>query len=384
MINRKSAGYILKVAASYPVVTIMGPRQSGKTTLAKALFPRHEYCNLEAEDVLMAAKADPRAFLHHGEVDMVIDEVQRFPELLTFVQEMSDLNKRKGQFILTGSHQSELNAAIVESLAGRTGICELLPLCFAELIDYGVDCSDRDRMLFCGFMPRHYDDGLDPIMLYRDYFHTYVQRDVRRLVNVQDLDTFIVFVRLLAGRVGQLLNKESLARDAGISVPTVTKWLNVLEASYVIYRLRPYYNNFGKRQTKAPKIYFTETGLAAYLIGIRESTQLFSHPLLGNLFENMVVMEALKCRLNKGEEPDMWFYRNATGTVEVDLLLEHGGCLSPYEIKASSTYSDKMSRHLAEFAEMVPDARKGLVVYSGKTYDGVAINFRDAGEWMKI
>ena len=233
-------------------------------------------------------------------------------------------------------------------------------------------------------MPRHYDDGIDPVMLYRDYFHTYVQRDVRRLVNVQDLDTFIVFVRLLAGRVGQFLNKESLARDAGISVPTVTKWLNVLEASYVIYRLRPYYNNFGKRQTKAPKIYFTETGLAAYLIGIRESSQLFSHPLLGNLFENMVVMEALKCRLNKGEEPDMWFYRNATGTVEVDLLLEHGGCLFPYEIKASSTYSDKMSRHLAEFAEMVPDARKGLVVYSGKTYDGVAINFRDAGEWMKV
>ena len=384
MIDRKSAGYILKVASSYPTVTIMGPRQSGKTTLAKALFPRHEYCNLEAEDVLMAAKADPRAFLRHGKSDMVIDEVQRFPELLTFVQEMADLNKRKGQFILTGSHQSELNAAVVESLAGRTGICELLPLSFTELTDYGVDCSERDRMLFYGFMPRHYDDGIDPVMLYRDYFHTYVQRDVRRLVNVQDLDTFIVFVRLLAGRIGQLLNKESLARDVGISVPTVTKWLNVLEASYVIYRLRPYHNNFGKRQTKSPKIYFTETGLAAYLVGIRESSQLFSHPLLGNLFENMVVMEALKCRLNKGEEPDMWFYRNATGTMEVDLLLEHDGGLFPYEIKSSSTYSDKMSRHLAEFAEMVPDARKGLVVYSGKTYDDVAINFADAEKWMTI
>ena len=381
MIDRKSADYILKVAASYPVVTITGPRQSGKTTLVKYLFPRHEYCNLEAEDVLMAAKADPRAFLHHGKSDMIIDEVQRFPELLTFVQEISDLNKRKGQFILTGSHQSELNAAVVESLAGRTGICELLPLSLSELAEHDIDCTDRDQMLFHGFMPRHYDDGLDPVMMYRDYFHTYVQRDVRRLVNVQDLDAFVVFVRLLAGRVGQLLNKESLARDAGISVPTVTKWLNVLEASYIIYRLRPYYNNLGKRQTKSPKIYFTETGLASYLIGIREAGQLFSHPLLGNLFENMVVMEALKQRLNRGEEPDMWFYRNATGTVEVDLLLERDGRLFPLEIKCSSTYSNKMGRHLAEFAAMVPAAEKGFVVYSGRTFEDIAVNFTEVGKW---
>lgn len=381
MIRRDLSGQIEKVAKFYEVVTLMGPRQSGKTTLAKTLFPMHVYRNLEAEDVLMSAQRDPRAFLMNGGKDMVIDEIQRFPALLTYVQEMVDANKRKGQFVITGSHQPALGAAVSESLAGRTGVCELMPLSLSELVHAGIDVGERDDCLWRGFMPRHYDDGIEPTMLYRDYFQTYVQCDVRQMLNVQDLGTFTVFVRLLAGRVGQLLNKESLARDVGVSVPTVTKWLNVLEASYIIYRLRPYYDNFGKRQTKAQKIYFTEVGLAAYLIGIRDASQLFTHPLVGGLFENMIVMEAVKNRLNRGCEPDLWFYRNSSGSVEVDLLIEESGRLHPREIKSSSTYSDRMGQGLRAFAEIAPRVGEPLVVYSGRTFDGVAVNFADVSRW---
>lgn len=381
MIARQQSEFIGKLAKSYPVVTITGPRQSGKTTLAKALFPSHVYRNLEAEDVLMAARTDPRAFLANGECDMVIDEVQRFPALLTYIQEFSDRNGRKGQYVLPGSHQPELHAAVSESLAGRTGLCTLLPLSIRELALAGFPVGDRDALIWKGFMPRHYDDGLDPMMLYRDYFATYVQRDVRSLVNVQDLDAFTVFVRLLAGRVGQLLNRESLARDVGVSVPTVVRWLSVLESSFVIYRLRPYYHNFGKRQTKSAKVYFVETGLAAYLVGIRSAEQLFTHPLVGNLFENMVVTEALKSRLNRGLEPDLWFYRNSSGSVEVDLMFEEGGELHPREIKSSSTYSADMRRHLDEFLKLSSTAVKPLVVYSGVTHDSVAVNFAEAEQW---
>ena len=381
MIERTIADYVLKASQCYGVVTMTGPRQSGKTTLARALFPTHEYRNLEAEDVLHAAQSDPRAFLQGGATNMIIDEIQHFPQLLTYIQEITDERKIKGQFILTGSNQPELSAAVSESLAGRTGLCCLMPLGIDELRGAGFGDASRDELMFRGFMPRLYDDPMEPTMLYRDYFQTYVQRDVRQLLNVQDLGTFITFMRLLAGRIGQLLNKESLARDTGVSVPTVAKWLNVLEASYVIYKLRPYHNNYGKRQTKAPKIYFTETGLASYLIGIREPSQLYSHPLVGHLFENMVVMEAMKYRLNKGKECDMWFYRNSSGSIEVDLLIESGTRLYPREIKSSLTYSEKMGNGLKAFAELASNAEQPLVVYAGKTFSGVAANFADIAAW---
>ena len=383
MIKRELSSYIEKAAKYYGAVTIMGPRQSGKTTLSKDLFPLHEYRNLEAEDVLMAAQNDPRAFLYNGEKPMIIDEVQRFPSLLTYIQEIVDTRKAKGQFVLTGSHQPELGAAISESLAGRTAVCELMPLSLTELKEAGIDVADRDECIWRGFMPRHFDDALEPAMLYHDYFQTYVQRDVRKLLNIQDLGTFTVFMRLLAGRVGQLLNKESLARDVGVSVPTVVKWLNVLEASYIIYRLRPYHSNFGKRQIKAQKIYFTETGLAAYLIGIREKSQLFTHPLIGGLFENMVVMEAVKQCMNHGEDPNLWFYRNSSGTIEVDLLVENAEGLHSIEIKSASTYSDRMGTKLKAFGEVVKNSSSPVVVYAGKTFDNLAVNYADVLNWWK-
>ena len=383
MIQRTIESFVRKLAGFYPVVTILGPRQSGKTTLAKALFPKHEYRSLEAEDIRMAARDDPRGFLANGSKPMVIDEVQRFPALLTYIQEIVDARAEKGQFILTGSQQPDLSAAIGESLAGRTGLCELLPLSLGELAAAGHDTASRDTLLWRGFMPRLWagDSPIDPPTFYRDYFQTYVQRDVRRLVNIQDLDTFGVFVRLLAGRAGQLLNRESLARDAGISVPTAVKWLNALEASFLVFRLRPWHANVSSRQIKSPKIYFAETGLAAWLVGIREESQIAAHPLVGSLFENLVVAEARKHRLNRGLDPDLWFYRNATGTVEVDLLLESAGRLHPREIKSSSTYSPSFRKGLSKFAAAVPSAGPAKIIYSGRTLGDLAVDFRDTDGW---
>lgn len=381
MINRIASSYVKRLASAYPVVTIMGPRQSGKTTLAKMLFPDYEYYNLEAEDVRMIAMSDPRSFLCRGEKRMIIDEIQRCPALLTYIQEFVDAKKTKGQFILTGSHQPELNAAVSESLAGRTGICTLLPLSISELQSVDMLEMDRDEMLWQGFMPRHFDDGIDPLMLYRDYFHTYVERDVRKLINIQDLDQFSIFAKLLAGRVGQLLNKESLARDVGVSVPTIVRWLNVLESSYLIFRLRPYHNNFGKRQVKAPKIYFTDVGLVCYLLGIRSAAQLTTHPLIGNIFENMVVIEAVKHRLNNGEEADLYFYRNSSGSIEVDLILEKAGRLNLREIKSSATYNENMAKKLAELNKVADNVDSAMVIYSGKTYANIAANYKEIVAW---
>ena len=381
MISRQISAFAAKLAGYYPVVTIVGPRQSGKTTLAKTMFPSHEYRSLEAEDVLEAAKDDPRGFLRNGTVPMVIDEVQRFPGLLTFIQEFSDARNEKGQFVLTGSQQPSLSAAVTESLAGRTGLCRLLPLSISELLESKAVATGRDTLLWKGFMPRVWSEGIDPTVLYRDYFQTYVQRDVRRLINVQDIDAFSVFVKLLAGRVGQVLNRESIARDAGVSVPTVVKWLNALEASYLVFRLKPFHPNIGTRQTKSPKIYFTEPGLAAYLVGIREESQIAAHPLVGSLFENMVVSEALKSRLNRGLDPDMWFFRNATGTVEVDLLFNDAGRLHPREIKCSSTYSGKFRKGLSKFASLVSSAAESKIVYSGKTLGTGIVDFRESDAW---
>ncbi len=381
MIARLISDYVRMLAQNYPTVTVMGPRQSGKTTLVRALFPEHEYLNLEAEDIRFAARSDPRSFLRHGTKRLILDEAQHLPELLTYVQEYADERRESGRFVITGSHQPELGAAISETLAGRTGIAELMPLSLEELGTANQDVQNRDRLIYMGFMPRLYDSNLAPEVLYRDYFRTYVQRDVRKLVDIQSLDTFITFVRLLAGRVGQLLNKESLARDAGISVPTVTNWLSVLEASYVIFRVRPYFRNFGKRQIKAPKIYFTEIGLVSYLLGIRSADQVATHPLVGNLFENFVVAECLKRQCNAGEEANLWFYRNSSGSIEVDLLFEKDGNLFPREIKSSATYSPRMSKKLTEFSSLAPNVEKPLVVYSGKSFEGVAAHYSDLQTW---
>ena len=380
MIQREMSKVILEMAGYYPVVTVMGPRQSGKTTLAKALFPHLAYFNLESPHVRDAALSDPRAFLGGSPAGMILDEIQKAPQLLESVQAAVDEKGGSGRFVITGSHQPELAQAISESLAGRTGIAELLPLSAKELKSAGVDAAKRDRMLFSGTMPRIYDSHIPPTRFYADYFRTYIERDVRRILNIADLDRFELFVKLLAGRVGQLVNRQALASDVGVSDRTIANWLSVLRASYIVFPLKPYYRNFGRRQTKSPKIYFFETGLVSYLLGIRSPESVATHPLMGNLFENYVVAEEMKRRFNRGEEADVYFYRNASGTTEVDLIVERDGRLHPIEIKASSTFASSMAKNLRAFGELCPEAEPGRVVYSGETTPAAA-NFSDTDAW---
>jgi len=366
MIKREIQKVARKLWKAYPVLTVTGPRQSGKTTLVKMEFPECEYVNLEAPDVRAEAVSDARGFLARHPAPVVFDEIQNVPELVSYIQAMVDEKGANGQYILTGSHQPALQAAVSQSLAGRTGLLELLPLSLVELGKSDVKRS-RDRCLYEGFMPRLFNGRLNATQLHADYFKTYVERDVRQLANLRNLRTFEGFIRLLAGRIGQLLNIDSLASDAGVSASTVREWLSLLEASYVIYVLKPYYRNFGKRFIKAPKVYFTDVGLVSYLLGIRSADQVASHPLVGSLFENMVMMEMRKQRLNRGEESELFFMRTSHG-VEADVVVERAGHLDLTEIKAAATFHNEMADSLRLLKKSLPsEIGNCRVVYSGRT-----------------
>lgn len=366
MIQRKITPYLQDMARYFPVVTILGPRQSGKTTLAKQIFPNHVYVNLENKTARDIAMSDPNAFFDLYKPPVIIDEVQRVPELLSTIQVLADASKEKGRFILTGSHQPKLHAGIAQSLAGRTGILKLLPLSIEELTNAGVSMS-RDEYIFNGFMPRLYDEKIPPTMLYPAYYATYVERDVRQLIKVSDQHAFETFLKLLAGRVGQVVNLADLSGDIGVSSTTLSSWLSVLEASYIVFRLPCYFKNFGKRLVKAPKIFFTEVGLAASLLGIENVSQVARDPLLGGLFENMVVVEALKARYNAGKQlPELYYFR-VQGRNEVDLIIDSNRQLIPVEIKAGMTFDPSFANDLRAFMEFAKDTANPTVLYSGDT-----------------
>lgn len=380
MIRRKIENQLRTLAGMYPVVTITGPRQSGKTTLAREVFRDHQYLSLENFDLREAAISDPKGFLKTFPAPVIFDEIQRVPELLSYIQTLVDEDKRAGQYILTGSHQPLLGQGVAQSLAGRTGILKLLPLSIEELADAGI-ALERDRYLYQGFMPRLYDTAIDAENLYRDYFATYVERDLRLLLNVKDLHSFETFVKLLAGRIGQLINLSSLSGDVGVSVQTISQWLSVLEASFIIFRLPCYYENFGKRMVKSQKLYFSEPGLAAWLLGISSPEQIARDPLFGGLFENMVVAEALKSRLNAGKIPELYFIRDSRG-LEVDLVLRAShDRLIPAEIKSGGTWNRNFCRNLLKLRNLSPKFDNGFVIYSGDLtleVDGVRfVNFRN-------
>lgn len=365
MIQRHILPILVARAAQWSVVTVTGPRQSGKTTLCRQAFPDKPYANLERPDTRDFARTDPRAFLKQFPDGAVIDEIQRVPELLSWIQVAVDENNTAGQFILTGSHQFELSRHISQSLAGRTALLKLLPLSIAELLPVLAQPS-VDTFLYQGGYPRIHAQHLDPAVALGDYFETYVQRDLRELVQLRNLHLFEKFVRLVAGRVGQLVNMQSLAADVGISGNTVQEWLTLLETSYIVFRLPPWSSNMGKRLIKSPKLYFYDVGLAAWLMGITQPAYLPTHPLRGNLFENLVILEVLKTLHNAGVKPNLCFYRDASHH-EADLLLETGDKLHLLEIKSAQTLaSDAM--HAATKVKAVLGERVAsmTLVYGGE------------------
>ena len=385
MIQRTIQTQLKKLASMYPVVTITGPRQSGKTTLAKMTFPNYRYVSLENFDVRQMADMDPRGFLKNYAAPVIFDEIQRVPALLSYIQTVVDENKSSGQYILTGSHQPQLGQGVSQSLAGRTGILQLLPLSIAELASAGIVLT-RDEYMVQGFMPRLYDTPLDAKNLYRDYFSTYVEKDVRMMLNIKNLGAFENFVKLLAGRVGQLVNLSSLANDAGISIPTLKEWLSVLEASFIVFQLPCYFENFGKRLVKSKKLYFTEIGLASWMLGIETPEQASRDPLFGGLFENLVIVEALKSRFNAGERPDLYFLRDSQG-LEADLLFQKShNELIPIEIKGGMTWNKDFCRNLLKLRKLSDKFTSGYVIYAGDLtpeIEGIKfLNFKDTASTL--
>ncbi len=363
MIEREITGHLAKLFQQYPIVTVTGPRQSGKTTLCRQVFPELGYVNLESPDERDFAETDPRRFLARHASGAIIDEVQRVPSLLSYLQVLVDEDGRNGLFVLTGSEQFGLSEAINQSLAGRTALLRLLPFSLSELQKTGAS-NGIDDVLFSGFYPRLHDHGLDPGQALGDYFETYVERDVRRLSNIRELSSFQRFVRLCAGRTGQLLNLSSLGSDSGVSRATVRDWLAALEASYIIFQLAPYHANIRKRLVRSPKIYFYDVGLASYLLGIQSAEQVATHPLRGHLFENAVVVEALKHRFNRGRRANLTFFRDSNN-LECDLLYETGYGLGAIEIKSGETISSSYFSSLNRVADLIPEVNAKAVVYGG-------------------
>lgn len=349
------------------------------------MFPDFSYANLEDPELRALAVSDPKIFFQRFSLPMIIDEIHRVPELLSWIQIKVDSGAENGSFVLTGSHQLKLRESISQSLAGRTSVLTLLPLSISEISEAGITLS-KDEWLHYGFLPRIHGQGADPLSTYRNYFQTYVERDVRLLVNIRNVIQFENFIRLLAGRVGQVVNLENLSDDVGVSGTTLAEWLSVLEASFVVFRLPPYYHNFGKRLIKAPKIYFIEPGLAAWLLGIESPKQVSRDPVHGGLFENLVVLEALKSRYNAGKESNLYFWRDNNRN-EVDLLFDVQRVIHPVEIKSAATWNEGFVRKVRHFRSSLPAAGRGAVVYAGDhrfEFDGIdALPFHSLSSWIK-
>ncbi len=350
MIARTAQETLIRLARGFPIIAITGPRQSGKTTLAKSTFPDKTYLSLEDPDVRFMAESDPRGLLSRFPDGAVLDEVQRVPGLLSYLQTHVDANLQPGAYVLTGSQQFGLLTGITQSLAGRVGMVQLLPFSLEELLKTDRLPVDLDETMFRGLYPPLYDRDITPGDWSSSYITTYIERDVRQLVAVRDLSAFQRFLRMCAARAGQLLNLSSLATDCGISHNTASAWLSVLEASYIVFLLRPHFQNFNKRLVKTPKLYFCDTGLAAWLLRIRESAQIAFHAQRGALFENLVVSEFLKTKLNRGLSPDIYFWRDSKG-LEIDILLEQAGALWPVEVKSGQTIAADFFQSLNKWSE---------------------------------
>lgn len=343
MIERELSKKVKSLAKKMPIIAIVGPRQSGKTTLVKSLFQNKPYVSFENSDVRNHALDDPRDFLGKYPKGAIFDEVQRAPGLFSYLQGIVDEADKPGMFILTGSQHFLLLEKVIQSLAGRVSILELLPFSLKELsksFEYSMD-----DVVFKGLYPRIYDKNLNPVDWYADYIETYLERDVRQITNIKDLSMFKKFLSLCAGRVGQLLNLSSLAVECGITHTTAREWISILEASFIIYLLQPHHKNFNKRIVKMPKLYFYDTGLVCSLLNIENKEQLSTYPLRGNIFEAFIISELLKQRFNKGLKSNLYFWRDKTGH-EIDCIVESAGSLTPIEIKSGKTINSEMFKNI--------------------------------------
>ncbi|TLV00436.1 ATP-binding protein [Dyadobacter luticola] len=350
----------------YPVIAVTGPRQSGKTTLLKTLFADYEYVSLEDPDNRAFANDDPQGFLNRYQEYVIFDEAQQAPVLFSYIQTIVDKSRKMGQFILSGSQNFQLMTNITQSLAGRVAIFRLLPFDFDEMKSGNLLADNFPEACLKGFYPAIYDRNIDPTVFYANYLQTYVQRDVTELANIRDTRQFRNFLGLCAGRIGQLLNLNSLANDCGISQPTAKAWLSILESSYITFQLQPFYQNFNKRIVKTPKIFFYDTGLLCHILGIRNKKVLAENPLKGNIFENLIIAEILKKNEHQYLHNEYWFWRDSNGH-EVDLLTQNGNVFDIFEIKSTQTIMSEQFRGMNYFSEVAAGkVGKKTLIYGGK------------------
>ena len=364
MIQRQQQAKLLSLAKQFPVISVIGPRQSGKSTLVKHCFPKYDYISFEDIDNRRRALLDMRGFLEQYGKGVIFDEVQRVPELFSYLQTHVDASGKKGRFILTGSHNYLLQEKVSQSLAGRVAMLRLLPFSMQELADAGKLPADIHKILFKGFYPRLFSSRVQPSDWYPAYIETYMQRDVREIKNIPNLNYFQKFLHLLAGRHGQQLNLTNLATEVGVVHNTISSWISILEASYVIYLLKPHFNNFNKRITKTPKIYFYDSGLVCSLLGIENAEQLHTHHIKGPLFEGLIITELIKARFNAGLSNNCFYWRDKTGN-EVDCIIDKAGSLTAIEIKSGKTINGDYFNNLNFWKTLSGNTNKSYLIYGG-------------------
>ncbi len=363
MIQRTATSKLKQLASTFKAVAVVGPRQSGKTTLVKELFDHKPYLSMESPDNRKFALEDPRGFLEKYPTGAIFDEVQRTPELFSYLQEILDNNQAPGQFILTGSNNFLLQQNISQTLAGRIAFLNLLPFSIEELYSIPQGLSDNSNLLLTGLYPPIYDRHFSPEDWYPNYIRTYIDRDVRQIKNITDLIIFERFMGLLAGRNGQELNLSSLAVETGVDTKTIQSWIGILESSFIIYLLKPHFKNFNKTIVKRPKVYFYDTGLVCSLMGISSESQLVNHPSRGALFESLIISELVKKRTNAGRPINLYYWRDKTGH-EIDIIIDNAGDLIPIEIKSGKTVSTEFFKNIL-YWKTLSEAPKGYVVYGG-------------------
>jgi len=384
MIPRSVEKVLPSLIAGYPVITITGPRQSGKTTLARTCFASKPYVSFENPDTREEAQSDPRSFLERYKDGAVFDEVQRLPEIVSYLQQIVDEGPKSCRFVLTGSQQFGLKSKITQSLAGRSALIHLLPFSYDEVYSFRDENPTLESALFAGLYPPIHDRGLDPQKWYADYVETYIERDVRSLLNIRELSLFQLFLKMCAARCGQLINLSGLGSDCGISHNTAKEWISILEASYILFRVAPYFKNLGKRLVKTPKLYFYDSGLATYLLGIRTREQLSVHPHRGAVFETFVASEILKSSCNSAETPALYFWRDRSGN-EIDFLIDRGSDLLPIEAKSGKTVASDWLDGIKSWRALAGNRMKhGALIYGGdETYSREAVtvtSWRQAGQ----